>query len=114
MRQVGVLAAAGLIALQKHPAKLAEDHANAKRLAEGLAKMPGIKIDPSKVQTNILVFDISGTGQDTSTFSAALKKRGILANGINPTQMRMVTHYDVSRTMIEKTIEALQSLTGTR
>lgn len=110
MRQVGVLAAAGLIALEKHPAKLAEDHANARHLAEALAKMPGIKIDPSKVHTNILVFDISKTGKDTAAFSAALKQKGVLANGIDPTHLRMVTHYDVSRSDIDRTIGVLREL----
>lgn len=110
MRQVGILAAAGLIALEKHPAKLAQDHANARRLAEALAEMPGIKINAKKVQTNILVFDISGTGKDTAAFSAALKQKGVLANGINPTQMRMVTHSDVSRDEIDRTIEILRSV----
>src|SRR5439155_14771443 len=64
MRQVGVLAAAGLIALEQMPARLAEDHANAKLLATGLATIPGIKINPESVQTNILIFDISGTGMN--------------------------------------------------
>ncbi|MDD5542686.1 MAG: low-specificity L-threonine aldolase [Acidobacteriia bacterium] len=113
MRQVGVLAAAGLVALEKHPAKLHEDHANAKHLAKALAEMPGIQMDPSKVQTNILVFDISGTGQDTSSFSQALRKHRVLANGINPTHMRMVTHYDVHRDDIEKTIQAIHSILET-
>jgi threonine aldolase len=97
MRQVGVLAAAGLIALEKMPWRLHEDHANARLLAEGLAEIPGIHIDPEKVPTNILIFDISGTGMNTAEFSQRLKERGVLANGINPRQMRMVTHYDVTR-----------------
>jgi threonine aldolase len=97
MRQVGVLAAAGLIALEKTPQRLHEDHANAKRLAEGLAEMPGIQTDPETVRTNIIIFDISGTGMNTAECSQKLKERGVLANGINPRQMRMVTHYDVTR-----------------
>src|SRR5271157_5308450 len=62
MRQAGILAAAGLIALEKGPAHLKQDHANARFLAQGLAQIPGIKIDPDRVQTNILICDISGTG----------------------------------------------------
>ncbi len=112
MRQAGVLAAAGLIALEKQPARLAEDHANARRLAEGLAKIPGIRIAPSKVETNILVFDISGAGIDTAEFSKRLKERSVLANGIDPTHMRMVTHYDVSRSDIEKTIQIASAVTS--
>jgi threonine aldolase len=110
MRQVGVLAAAGLIALEKHPARLSEDHANAKRLAAALAALPGIKINSAKVQTNILVFDISPTGLDTVEFSRRLKGQGVLANGIDSTHMRMVTHYDVSRDDIEKTIQIVGSI----
>ncbi|HYP28800.1 MAG TPA: GntG family PLP-dependent aldolase [Blastocatellia bacterium] len=97
MRQVGVLAAPGLIALEKMTARLEDDHANARLLARGLAEIPGIAIDPEKVQTNIVIFDVSGTGLDTSALSERLKRRDILANGISPREMRMVTHKDVSR-----------------
>lgn len=110
MRQVGVLAAAGLIALEKQPAQLATDHANARLLAEALARIPGINIHPAKVHTNILVFDIADTGLDTAEFSKRLKQSGVLANGINAAQMRMVTHYDVSRKDIEKTIQVISNL----
>src|SRR5215510_13498241 len=72
MRQAGVLAAAGLIALEKMPARLQEDHDNARLLAEGLAGIKGIRIDPKKSPTNILVFDISGTGMNTAELSQKL------------------------------------------
>jgi threonine aldolase len=97
MRQVGVLAAACLIALEDSPRKLAADHANAKFLAEGLAQIPGIRIDPKKVATNISVFDIAGTGRTPAAISVLLKRDGVLINGINDRQMRAVTHYDVTR-----------------
>jgi len=97
MRQVGVLAAAGLVALEKMTARLEEDHANAQLLARGLAEIRGVNIDPERAQTNILVFDVAGTGQTTAEFSAKLKQRGVLANGMNAREMRMVTHKDVSR-----------------
>ncbi len=105
MRQVGVLAAAGLVALEESPQMLFEDHDKAKRLAEGLADLRGVKIDPERVQTNIVIFDISGTGLSTAQFSAELKARGVLANGINAREMRMVTHYDVSREMIDRSLQ---------
>ena len=108
MRQVGVLAAAGLVALEKMTARLAEDHANAQVLARGLAEMGGIKIDPERVQTNIVVFDITGAGRTTAEFSAKLRHRGVLANGINPRKMRMVTHKDVSRHDTETALEAIR------
>jgi len=97
MRQAGVLAAAGLIALEESPAHLDNDHAKARFLAEQIAAIEGIKIDPSKVRTNIVIFDISGLGVGTIDFSQELKARGVLANGINTTHMRVVTHVDVTR-----------------
>lgn len=107
MRQVGVLAAAGLVALEKMPGRLEEDHANAQLLARGLAQIRGIRIDPERVQTNILVFDISGTGQTTSEFSSKLKQCGVLASGISPREIRMVTHKDVSRDDCETALGAI-------
>jgi threonine aldolase len=107
MRQAGVLAAAGLIALEKGPQRLHEDHANARFLAEGLAQIPGIKIDPATVETNILIFDVSGTGKTSSEISAKLKDGGVLANGVNPEIMRFVTHCDVSRAQCEKALRVM-------
>jgi threonine aldolase len=107
MRQVGVLAAAGLIALEETPKRLFDDHCNAKFLAEGLSRMRGIAIDPAKVATNIVVFDVSATGLQSAEISARLKQRGVLINGINPRQMRAVTHYDVTRADCSQALEAL-------
>jgi threonine aldolase len=97
MRQAGVLAAAGLIALETGTKRLHEDHANAKFMAEELAKIPGVKLDPAKVQTNIIVFDIGGTGMDSASITRKLGERGVLGAGISPQAMRFVTHTDVSR-----------------
>jgi threonine aldolase len=110
MRQAGVLAAAGLIALAESPKVLVEDHLKAKRLAEGLTELRGVKIDPERVQTNIVIFDISGSGLTTAQFSAELKARGVLANGVNAREMRMVTHYDVDREMIERSLKAVREV----
>jgi len=110
MRQAGVLAAAGLIALEEHPRLLARDHANARFLAEALGKVPGIAIDARKVQTNILIFDVSATGLSTADFSARLKSRGVLINGINSREMRLVTHYDVDRVGCERALEAIEQV----
>jgi threonine aldolase len=107
MRQAGVLAAAGLIALEEMPHRLGEDHANARFLAGELAKLPGIQIDPARVQTNIVIFDVTGTGLATTELTAALKTRGVLMNGINPRQMRAVTHFDVSRQQCATAIGAI-------
>ena len=108
MRQAGVLAAAGLVALEKMRARLQEDHANASVLAKGLVQIQGINLDPERVQTNIVVFDISQTGQTTAEFSTKLKQRGVLANGINERQMRMVTHKDVSLDDCETALEVVR------
>ncbi|HSO75702.1 MAG TPA: GntG family PLP-dependent aldolase [Blastocatellia bacterium] len=107
MRQVGVLAAAGLVALEKMTERLEEDHANAQFLATGLTEIHGVKIDLEKVQTNILVFDIAGTGQTTAELAAKLKQRGVLASGINAREMRMVAHKDVSRADCETALGAI-------
>ncbi|MEZ5351732.1 MAG: GntG family PLP-dependent aldolase [Bryobacteraceae bacterium] len=110
MRQAGVLAAPGLIALEQMPARLHEDHANARLLADSLARIPGFSIDPSSVQTNIVIFDVAGAGFTASAFSAGLKERGVLANAVSPTRMRFVTHYDVSRAQCETALDACVEL----
>lgn len=96
MRQAGVLAAAGLIALEEMPAKLPADHDNANFLAAELAKIPNIRLE-SLPQTNILFFDVEKTGFTASEFSARLKFHGVLANATGPFRMRILTHHDVSR-----------------
>jgi threonine aldolase len=108
MRQVGVLAAAGLVALEKMPARLPEDHAKAQLLAKRLAEIQGVALDPERVQTNIVVFDISGTGHTTAEISARLKQRRVLANGIDDRRMRMVTHKDVSLDDCEMALNAIR------
>ena len=112
MRQVGILAAAGLIALEKHTARLGEDHANAKFLAAGLAEIPGIRIDAARVATNILVFDISGTGMDSAEFSRRLAEQNVLANGVSAEAVRMVTHMDVDRAACARALAAVQTVCG--
>ena len=106
MRQVGILAAAGLIALDESPRKLVDDHNNAKRLGQGLAEIPGIAIDLESVQTNIVVFDVSGTRLSPESLTRELGQRGILCIGINAREVRMVTHYDVNREGIDRAILA--------
>jgi threonine aldolase len=114
MRQAGVLAAAGLIALQEMPHRLGEDHANARFLAAELANLPGIQIDPARVQTNIVIFDITATGLATTELTAELKTRSVLMNGINPRQMRAVTHFDVSRQQCATAIAAIGEALASR
>jgi threonine aldolase len=106
MRQVGVLAAAGLIALEQMPARLHEDHANARLLAEALFHMDGVAIDLDGVETNIVIFRMTGR-LSAAELVARLKQRGILASAIGPDAVRLVTHYDVDRAACVKVAEVL-------
>jgi threonine aldolase len=109
MRQAGVLAAAGLIALEESPKGLPEDHANAKLLAEGLAALPGIRIDPENVVTNIVIFEVTETGKTADEICARLRERGVLASGFG-SSIRAVTHYDVARADIETALRELRMI----
>ena len=100
MRQVGILAAAGLVALNTMTERLTEDHANARLLAESLARTPGISIDPARVQTNIVIFRLTGGGS-APDIVAGLKRRGLLAGNVGPHAIRLVTHRDVDRSQCE-------------
>jgi len=113
MRQAGVLAAAGLLALEESPKTLARDHENARFLAEGLSKIPGIVIDPKKVVTNIVIFDVRGTGKTGAEISAELGTRKILAGATDKFLVRMVTHCDVNRAGIDRAIAALSEICKT-
>ncbi len=101
MRQAGVLAAAGLIALEEMPSRLVEDHANARLLAEAIAAEPTAEIDLDAVQTNIVIFKLRDNG-DASAFCVALKEKGVLASAVGPHSVRFVTHYDVDKAACAK------------
>ena len=109
MRQAGILAAAGLVALEESPKRLHEDHANARTLAIGLAAIPGIALDVETVETNIVIFDVSGTGRTSGDICIALKENGILASGFG-SRIRMVTHLDASSKDVETTISTLSRI----
>jgi threonine aldolase len=100
MRQAGVLAAPGLIALEEMSKRLAEDHANARLLAEAIATSPAAEIDLSDVQTNIVIFRLAGQG-DAIGFVRRLEAKGVRCSAIGPHAVRLVTHNDVSRTQCE-------------
>ena len=106
MRQAGVLAAAGLIALEQRPARLHEDHANARLLAEALAHIEGVAIDVDLVETNIVIFRLTG-GRSAAELVARLKARGVLASAFGPDAIRLVTHLDVDRAACVTAAEAL-------
>lgn len=107
MRQAGVLAAAALIALEKMPGRLHEDHANAQWLATQLSKVPGISIDPATVQTNILVADVSGTSMTAAEFVHRLGIKGVLIGAVGAELVRLVTHLDVDRSACKKAADLM-------
>ncbi|MHB8640920.1 MAG: beta-eliminating lyase-related protein, partial [Candidatus Acidiferrales bacterium] len=108
-----ILAAAGLLALEESPKTLARDHGNARYLAEGLSKIPGIRVDPRKVVTNIVIFDVAGTGRTAAEISGELGKRKVLAGATDKFSVRMVTHCDVDRAGIERAIATLSEICKT-
>jgi len=110
MRQAGFLAAAGIVALETMTSRLAEDHENARLLAQGLSDIPGITIDMETVQTNIVICDISGLKMTASEFAARLYEKGIRVNGGNSPIVRFVTHYWITREDVEIAVDALKSL----
>jgi threonine aldolase len=112
MRQVGVLAAAALVALEEGPKRLHVDHDNARLLAEGLAQIPGIGIQPDKVQTNIVLYDIRATGLSSTQFLKRLAERHVLGGPVDARRVRMVTHLDVDRNDIEQSLRIIGEVAG--
>jgi threonine aldolase len=107
MRQAGIIAAACIYALDHHVERLAEDHANARHLAEGLAEIPGIELDPTTVETNIVWFDVRGR-LSANDVAVALGEQGVLMGGYGQNRMRAVTHLDVDRAGIEVALDAMR------
>jgi threonine aldolase len=112
MRQVGVLAAAGLVALEEGPKRLHVDHENAKILAGGLANIPRIGIDPAQVQTNIVIYDIHQSGLSSTEFLQKLAQRKVLGGAVDARKIRMVTHLDVDRRDIERAVRIIAQVVG--
>jgi threonine aldolase len=112
MRQAGVIAAAGLIALTESPGRLHVDHENAQVLAKGIAGMPGLKIDPAKVRTNIVIFDCEGTGKSAVELCDLLREKEIWALDTATYSVRFVTHCDVDRAGCERALVALGEIVG--
>jgi threonine aldolase len=102
MRQVGVLAAAGLVALEKMPARLCQDHENARILADLLSRIHTVDVDPARVRTNVVIVGLSRTGLDSGKLSALLKSNGVLVGTVDSRTIRMLTHLDVSRGQVEE------------
>jgi len=110
MRQAGILAAAGLIALEKMTLRLGEDHANARMLAETLAALPEVEVDPAAVETNIVVFSLRTRA--AAEVTAVLKTRGVLMSAVGPKSVRLVTHHDADAAACGRAAEALQAELG--
>jgi threonine aldolase len=110
MRQAGVIAAGALYALDHMVERLAEDHALAHTLAEGLAAIPGIQIDPARVQTNIVIIDISPSGKPSHAVTEALAARGLLTAPFGPTLIRLVTHYGIEPAHIEHALAVTRAV----
>ncbi len=112
MRQAGVLAAAGLVALEEGPKRLKEDHDNAQVLAQKLSRVPGIDLNPAKVHTNIVIFSVGPSGLSSSEFLAQIASRGVLAVPVDTSRVRMVTHLDVARRDVENAVDIVASVLG--
>jgi threonine aldolase len=108
LRQAGIVAAAGLYALDHNVERLGEDHENARVLAEGIADLPGVRIDASKVETNIVIFEVD----NPAAVLAALAERDVEMSGMGPGRIRAVTHLDVDRAGVERALEALAEVLG--
>ena len=113
MRQAGVLAAAGLLALEHGPKRLQEDHDNAQLLARRLAEVPGLALDPRKVQTNIVIFSVKPSGLSSAEFLTRLAAQQVLAVPVDGERVRMVTHLDVTRNDVERAAEIVGSVLST-
>jgi threonine aldolase len=109
LRQSGVLAAAGIVALEEMVDRLADDHANARHLADGLAQIDGVEIDPSLVQTNILFWKHSAI--DSAKLSARLRESGVLCSMVHG-RLRMLTHYGIERDDIDYALETIREVTA--
>ncbi len=110
MRQAGIIAAAGVYSLEQNVERMDDDHANARRLAEGLGAIDGIKLVHDTVDTNLVFFDVSGTGKDAPDIAAALKEKGVLMGAQGKTRFRAVTHLDVSSEDIETALKAMNEV----
>lgn len=109
MRQAGVLAAAGIIALTKMVDRLQEDHDNAKLLAQKLQQL-GYGVDPEEVETNMVVVNVTPTGKDVHTIEMELRSRGVLANANSPKTLRLVTHYGITKDDVMMAVDAFADI----
>ncbi len=119
MRQIGILAAAGIVALTEMVDRLADDHARARRLAEGLAEIPAVDVDPARIRTNIVVFRLrpertpgAREAAPSQRLVAGLQERGVLCGAFGATEVRMVTHYEIADADVDATVRAARAVLG--
>jgi threonine aldolase len=110
MRQSGIIAAAGIAALEQMVERIAEDHKNARRLTEGIARIEGLSVDPAKTQTNIVYFDLAIERLTAQKLVMELGKKGIKLLPVGPRRLRAVTHYGISAEDIDLTLATLREL----
>jgi threonine aldolase len=110
MRQAGILAAAALYAVENNIERLAEDHANARHLAEAITELPGIGLDPAEVETNIVIFEVDKRRGSAAEFVQQLRNHDVWMLATGPNKVRAVTHLDVSRTQIDQAIAVFREL----
>lgn len=108
MRQTGVLAAAGLVALDTMVDRLAEDHANARTLAEGLAELPGVSCDLSRVQTNLVYFEVAKFSG--ARFQEECRTRGLLCEALDPQRVRFVTHNGITAADVQAALQICEEV----
>jgi threonine aldolase len=112
MRQAGIIAAGALYSLEHHVERLAEDHANAQRLADAIRQIEGLELRPAEVDTNLVIFHVDPAICTAAELSSRLRQRGVLINAFATTLLRAVTHLDVDRNDVERAAEALQESVG--
>jgi threonine aldolase len=110
MRQCGVIAAAGIVALEEMVDRLAEDHDNARRLANGIAALPGIEIDPAEIETDIVIFGVDAERMPAAALVDALLQKGVQVSAVGPTSIRAVTHYGIAAHDIDATVDAIREV----
>jgi threonine aldolase len=110
MRQAGILAAAGIVAIEKMSKRLKEDHDNAILLAKGLNSLEGVSVDVDRVQTNLIMVDFGGTGLNGMQVAERLKQNGVLINGSSSPVVRFAVHYYITRDDVKRTVEAVDRI----
>jgi threonine aldolase len=114
MRQAGIIAAAGVYALQHHVERLAEDHVHAKMLAEALAELATVRLNPADVETNIVIFDVNAAGRSAQAIAEQLEQDGVRLSVVGRTKLRAVTHLDVSRQDIQHAMATFRRVLSAR